>query len=336
MITPREKLEHAESIAGNPNVKALIRETIEALWPPAKLIVGLNGLAGWGPAHQKVMEGVTHVDRDRLDIGSGSASNLEWLREVCATGCKPLVLYNPGLAGRSTAAIEADLIPIVTLMERYELELLEFGNEVQAHGTLPPEYAMQAQAAMKILTPRITLIVNGGGEYERADGTWSQVPAGHGWCKDFCEAFGGPPPAWSFHPYGPMTARGITDSSLEPAGWLTLLRLIEVLKQQGIYAPIHVTEVGQPTWTGSDGRPAVSEVEQAAAIRMYVQDCIEWNVASLYIFGSIDGLNPKQAQEAGLPGPGEGGYGLWKRNSEGEVGPPKPAAYALGEAVAAL
>jgi hypothetical protein len=97
--------------------------------------------------------------------------------------------------------------------------------------------------------------------------------------------------------------------------------LIEWLHKDGIYAPLHVTEVGQPVWTGTDGRASVSEAEQATDAAKDVTDCAKWGCAELAWFAMADSSEPG--------GGSEGGYGLWNDKLQA-----RPSAKAFGEAVA--
>jgi len=286
-----------------------------------KLVVGLNGLTGWGPAEQKRVEAVTRVKRDRLNVADGS--NLTWLRDVCATGCVPLVLYDPGLKGRPTPQISADIRILAAAMRALGLTQLEFGNEVYFHGTRPTEYAAQYKAAHEALEGSgITLIANGYGDYQRPDGSWSQVEGGKGWCVDFVRALVGVPDAWSFHPYGPMTSSAFEGSGAKGGpGWLSVPRIIANLKEHNIHAPVHITEVGQST--NNDPGKEVTPAAQALAVRQYVRQAAEWGVASIYLFCAFDPY-------------GKPGFGLYTAPASGVIGPAKPSAAVLGGVVASL
>lgn len=287
--------------------------------PPSTLRVGLDGLAGWGPTQQHAEEAVAHVKRDRIDIGG--TGGLPWLREVVKNGAAPLVLYNPGLKGRTVAQVKSDITQIAGVMKELHLDTIDFGNETYYAASKPPELASQYRGAHEVLAGTgIKLLANLYGDYQRADGTWSQVEAGGGWQVDFAKALGYTPDGWTEHPYGPMTGSAFQGSSGHgPAGWATVPRVIANLKEHDIYAPIHVTEVGQPTWRGSDGNTPVSQAEQAADVKQYVSDAVRLGLAELDIFGAVD---PSSS--------GEGGYGLWTHELAA-----KPAAGALGEAVTA-
>jgi hypothetical protein len=74
--------------------------------------------------------------------------------------------------------------------------------------------------------------------------------------------------------------------------------MIAYMKADHVYAPLNITEVGQPTYQGEDGNTAVTEAEQAVDIRQYLTQGAEWGLASIYLYEAID--------------TGEGGYGLYK------------------------
>jgi hypothetical protein len=175
---------------------------------------------------------------------------------------------------------------------------LELGNEVYYHGSTAWEYAAQYRAAHEALAGSgITLIANAWTDTQKPNGEWSQWESHGGWCVLFVEALGYVPDAWSFHAYGPMSADGFGSGAYR-TGWATVPRMIAYMKADHIYAPLNITEVGQPTYQGDDGNTAVTEAEQAADIKQYLTQAAEWGLASIYLYEAID--------------TGEGGYGLYK------------------------
>jgi hypothetical protein len=93
--------------------------------------------------------------------------------------------------------------------------------------------------------------------------------------------------------------------------------MISYMKADHVYAPLNITEVGQPTYEGDDGNAAVSEAEQAQDVKQYIRQAAEWGVASVYLYEAID-----------TP---EGGYGLFKWPLKA-----KPSATAFTEALAEI
>jgi hypothetical protein len=223
---------------------------------------------GWGPAKELVSEGIT-----------------------------PLVLYNPGLARISPATVAEGIKSYIPHMRELGLTEIELGNEVYYNGSTPAAYAAQYRAAHEALAGTgITLIANAWTDTERPNGEWSQWESKGGWCVLFVEALGYVPDAWSFHPYGPMSADGFGSGASRP-GWETVPRMIAYMKADHIYAPLNITEVGQPTSQGTDGNTAVTEAEQSADVRQYLTQASEWGLASIYLYEAID--------------TGEGAYGFY-------------------------
>jgi hypothetical protein len=93
--------------------------------------------------------------------------------------------------------------------------------------------------------------------------------------------------------------------------------MINYMKADHVYAPLNITEVGQPTYQGDDGNTAVSEAEQAQDVRQYIRQASEWGLASVYLYEAID-----------TP---EGGYGLYKWPLKA-----KPSAAAFAETLAEI
>jgi hypothetical protein len=105
--------------------------------------------------------------------------------------------------------------------------------------------------------------------------SFSDAEYGGGWCYLICkhlsEISEAPsiPDAWSFHPYGPIYIRGTGNK-----GWLTTFVLMDILREQGIYAPMHVTEMGNAiTGEGGVAGPELSELGVKEALINYLRDC---------------------------------------------------------------
>jgi hypothetical protein len=283
---------------------------------PQSLKVGLNGgLTGWGPAAGETIRdstGVLYARLNPLEEGSWSAA-----RELVGEGITPLVIYDPELTGMSPAAVAEGVRSFVPLMRELGLTEVELGNEVYLHGSTPPEYAAQYAAAHEALAgDGITLIADASTDTLLPDGEWSQWERGGGWCVLLVQELGYVPDAWSFHPYGPMSADGFGSGEHRP-GWATVPRMLAYMRADRIYAPLNITEVGQPTYEGTDGNAAVSEAEQAADVTQYLAQAAEWGLASIYLYEGID-----------TP---EGGYGLyaWPLRA-------KPSAAAFAQTLAGL
>jgi hypothetical protein len=283
--------------------------------PRTALKVGLiGGVTGWGPAASETVRDQTGVKYTRT---SPAVEGWGSTRELVSEGITPLVLYNPELAGMSPATVAEALKSYLPVMRELGLSEIELGNEVYYHGSTPVSYAAQYRAAHEALVgSSVTLIADGGMDAIKPNGEWSQWESGGGWNVMVVEALGYVPDAWSVHPYGPMNADGFGDAEHRP-GWMTVPRMIAYMKADHIYAPLSVTEVGQPTYEGTDGNTPVTEAEQAADVRQYLTQAAEWGLASIYLYEGID--------------TGEGGYGLYKWPLQA-----KPSAAVFAETLAKL
>jgi hypothetical protein len=260
------------------------------------LKVGLIGVGGWGTGPSETIRKATRVKYTRLDPG---AEGWGPAKELVSEEITPLAVYNPGLQGMSPTAVAAGVAGYAAHMRELGMTELELGNEVYYHGSTPAEYAAQYRAAHEALAGSgITLIADAWTDTLKPNGEWSQWEYHGGWCVLFVEALGYVPDAWSFHAYGSMSADGFGSSGQYQTGWETVPRMIAYMKADHVYAPLNITEVGQPTYQGEDGNTAVTEAEQAVDIRQYLTQGAEWGLASIYLYEAID--------------TGEGGYGLYK------------------------
>jgi hypothetical protein len=283
--------------------------------PATSLKVGLiGGIVGWGAAPSEAIRKATGVKYTRLNPG---AEGWGPAKEMVSDGVTPLLLYNPDMQGMSPSAVAEGVMSYVPHMRELGISELELGNEVYYHGSTPPEYAAQYRAAHEALAGSgITLIADAWTDAQKPNSEWSQWESSGGWCVLFVEALRYVPDAWSFHPYGPMSADGFGSGAYR-TGWATVPRMIAYMKADHVYAPLDITEVGQPTYQGSDGNTAVTEQEQAADIKQYLTQAAEWGVASIYLYEAID--------------TGEGGYGLYAWPLKA-----KPSAAAFTETIAKL
>ena len=271
----------------------------------------IGGIFGWGQTAGETIRSATGVKYTRGALGPEG-----WtvIREEVDDGVTPLILYDPltPLAEMSPAQVAEGVESYVPHLRELGLTELELGNEVYYHGSDPESYAADYRAAHEALAGTgITLIADASTDsYQH--GEWSQWESGGGWCVLFVKALGYVPDAWSFHPYGPMNADGFGSGAYRP-GWATVPRMISYMKADHVYAPLNITEVGQPTYQGSDGNTPVTEAEQARDVKQYIDQAAEWGLASIYLYEGID--------------TGEGGYGLYKWPLQA-----KPSAAAFAEA----
>ena len=211
------------------------------------------------------------VTWDRIDVGDGS--NLTEVQYAASQGVKALVLYNPGLGGRSPSQVASEVKSLAQRILPLGLSEIEFGNEVYYDGhTTPQSYAAQYAAAHAAVAGMgVTLIANSYGDYQRSDGTWSQDSQGGGWIHDFLGALPAPGPslvdAFSVHPYGPLTS--LTNG--ENNGWLEVPRYHDLANQYGANVPWYVTEVGQ-CLGGAGCETPTDQAGQSAAVTQYLND----------------------------------------------------------------
>lgn len=171
---------------------------------PSSMVVGLDGLTGYGRAQAETAMAITHVKRDRVDVTSSLGRRIT---EGVGYGVNSLVLYSPELNGRPTATIKADMEKLASEMKPLGLTEIEFGNEVYYHGSQPAEYAAQYKVAHETLAGTgIKLLANAYGDWFTGS-SWSHTKSGGGWCGLLTNALGSAPDGWTLHPYGGMTER---------------------------------------------------------------------------------------------------------------------------------
>src|ERR1700722_403168 len=231
-----------------------------------------NGLAGpsggnnGSPdrAQAEIAEQTTDAKYGRIDVTSSLppriTQGVQW-------GIKSLVLYSPDLKGRSSSQITSDMRKLASEMEPLGLTEIELGNEAYfADSFNATEYAAEYKVAHAALAgDGITLIAD---LWDDSQTPKALIQGNGGWGKAVASYLGYVPDAWSLHPYGGMTE----DDIGETHGWLVVPEQLKYMKQFGYAAPLEVTEVGQPVWTGTDGAPAVSEAKQAADVKTYIED----------------------------------------------------------------
>ena len=207
---------------------------------------------------------------ERVDVGDGRDTSR--VAQMVARGFRLIVLYNPGLAGRSPARCATEVRALARKVLPLGVTEIEFGNEVYYNGRTPQSYAAQYAAAHNALKGlRITLLANAFGDYRRPDGTWSQDASGGGWIHDFIAALpqkGREIDAFSMHPYGPMDRLGLG----EDGGWPAVARYHDLAVAAGVDVPWYVTEVGQNL--GGAHLTAGQFLGQAADVLQYLTDVL--------------------------------------------------------------
>jgi hypothetical protein len=194
------------------------------------------------------------VNSDRIDVGTGSSLSL--VTSAISMGLKPLVLYNPS-SGSSPATYAAQVQSLATRLKSLGLTEIEFVNEPDLNGWTPQTYAAAYAAAHTAIAGLgMTLIAYTVGDYERANGTWSQDSNGGGWMRDFVAALPSPGAkmvdAWSAHLYGDS----ITTVEPQDSGWAALTEWRSIEESLGSNAPWYITEIGWNTSNVSDATQA--------------------------------------------------------------------------------
>lgn len=227
------------------------------------------GQTGW--RLNAVMKSIG-VTWDRIDVGDGS--NVTEVQYAASQGVKALVLYNPGLGGRSPSQVASEVKSLAQRILPLGLSEIEFGNEVYYDGqTTPQSYAAQYAAAHAAVAGMgVTLIANSYGDYQRSDGTWSQDSQRGGWIHDFLAALrarGTRVDAFSIHPYGSLKRL----TSGEDDGWLEVPRYHALALASGADVPWYVTEVGQ--CLGGKACDLKTDLSgQQAAVSEYLNDLV--------------------------------------------------------------
>lgn len=140
-----------------------------------------------------------------------------------------------------------------------------------------------------------------------ASNSFSQAEYGGGWCylicKHLAEISEAPkvPDAWSFHPYGNITGHttdGSAGSNPNEQGWLTTFVLMERLREQGISAPMHITEMGNAiTGEGGVAGPELSKRGVEEYLLNYLYDAKAKGIASFYGFYTYKQIEEASFQE---------------------------------------
>jgi hypothetical protein len=252
--------------------------------PPAdngKMVVGVNSLI-----EHDYIGNLTNlfenagVNSDRIDVGDGSSISL--VTSAISKGLKPLVLYNPS-SGQSPAAYASQVQSLATRIKALGLTKIEFVNEPDINHWTPQTYAAAYAAAHSAISGMgMTLIAYTIGDYQRADGTWSQDANGGGWMRDFVAALPAPGAsmvdAWSAHLYG----NSVTTVEPQDSGWAALTDWRSIEESLGSNAPWYITEIGWNT-------TAVSTSTQAANTTTVLNSALaKGYVAGVWFYTVID------------------------------------------------
>ncbi len=177
----------------------------------------------------------------------------------------------------------------------FEKEVIEYSKVVGNVVTLDTATAV-AHAAGAVVAATTT-----------ASNSFSQAEFGGGWCYLVCEHLAeiteAPkvPDAWSFHPYGRMTGHttdGSTGELPNEQGWLSTFTLMEILREQGLSAPMHITEMGNAvTGEGGVAGPELSKQGVKEALLNYLYDSRAKGIVSFYGFYTYKQIEETEFQE---------------------------------------
>lgn len=190
--------------------------------PPSGVIIGLTGGSGMGETVGNKLKALG-FSSERIEAGGTGSTIAEshaqgWRDDTVLVGntsdTQPLSTVNTASWVTSTLAQVKEAVADGDT-------LLEVGNEVETKGTHkgpkgewipgqaePAKYAEMFMALSSAVTSaglKAQLLFSGGGDYERPNGTWSQIDAGGGWVADALKAQPGLLSAiggFAQHPYG--------------------------------------------------------------------------------------------------------------------------------------
>ena len=230
------------------------------------LRVAVLGLSGWRLNSRLRRAGVSW---DRVDVGDGS--KLRQVMFAVREHIHVMVLYHPDMSHRSPARCAAEIRALARKILPLGVSEIEFGNEAYYNGNTATMYGEKYAAAHAAVAGMgITLIADSYGDYQRANGSWSQDNRGGGWMHDLIRTVQGQHQsidAFSVHPYGPLNHIQQGDDG----GWPTIGRFHSLAVRYGVNVPWYIAEVGQ-NLGGSTVSPPVSAKTQAADIKRYLHD----------------------------------------------------------------
>ena len=167
------------------------------------LRVAVLGLSGWRLNSRLRRAGVSW---DRVDVGDGS--KLRQVMFAVREHIHVMVLYHPDMSHRSPARCAAEIRALARKILPLGVSEIEFGNEAYYNGNTATMYGEKYAAAHAAVAGMgITLIADSYGDYQRANGSWSQDNRGGGWMHDLIRTVQGQHQsidAFSVHPYGPL------------------------------------------------------------------------------------------------------------------------------------
>lgn len=321
MSTPVELLKEAQAAIGV--AKGKVAAALAALAPqptptptptptPAvnPVIIGLNGIMGWGPEQSKRLIALGIVNT-RVEVGGPYTT----LQQAVDGGCNHIsaILGNTNdstqlgaidqVAWLAKTIGEAQTlkpnlahVPVLECINEPDLK----GSHVNPDGSWhsgqkePVVYAkmyLALRSALRgvgITTPLGFYIT---GDYKRPDGTWSQITSGGGWIGDAVKAF---PQLLDeidclvAHPYGKPHADNGEHSG--PGGMEDILA---AAKKLGVkHTDLYLTECGQQiegTWP-SGGQPSEAQQEaQAAVIKGDIEEFLKIpDVRGIWVYAARD------------------------------------------------
>lgn len=186
------------------------------------VVIGLSGASAMGEAVGNKLKALG-FSSERLEAG-GAGSTME---QSCRAGWRGDVVTvgntknSQQLSTINTASWVSSTLAQVKEAVSFGYTLLEVGNEMEVKGTHqgpkgewiagqaePAKYAemfMALSDAVQGAGLKVQLLFSGGGDYERPNGTWSQIDHSGGWLADALKAQPGLLSAvggFAEHPYG--------------------------------------------------------------------------------------------------------------------------------------
>jgi hypothetical protein len=275
------------------------QETVESpqsLTGGAKMIIGTNDGAGWGPAPAaRIRAG--HITWDRVVLSNSTMLPLQHSLEghfnVLAivgntSDSAPLSSVEPLAWGR-------EVVKQIHAAGAANVRIAEAGNETYLKGGRPEpvhygHMYMAAIRAMRAAGLQIPLLFNMRGDYQRPNGTWSRDSGGGGWLHDAVVAVPGLRQAIlrngiAIHPYGGLgednhDTYGVDAASADEAVARRVL---------GAYPPFYITEFGYDLGSCGWNAGACSQQEQASKLRAaYAQFLADPHVHGIWWYQSHD------------------------------------------------
>jgi hypothetical protein len=259
------------------------------------VIIGVNNISGWGPEQGAKML-ATGITSERLEYGDFTT-----IQQSLTNGFRndTVIVGNTPDGSRlstiNTSSWVSSTLAAVKEEAANGVTLLEVGNEMYLKGgqAEPVKYAEMymalADAVDAANVKGVKLLFNSFGDYQRTDGTFSNVPEGGGWLADALRAqprLKTRVDAFSAHPYGLARENNENTNDWGPGA-------LEAEHRQAVelgfsHTDYYATEFGVQLdaggVTGSN-----SEAEQAERIKAVFEELIATGyVKGIWYYGPHD------------------------------------------------